>query len=125
MCKDLRIRHAQRQWGACWMSALLWEQLRLDEFWSAALPPSREGTSWLNILKTLVSYQLISPGSEWRLHRHWFEHSAMGDFPAFPGCFTPRCGEGVGEAADVGVPRKAASNSNALWIGRGRIGAGI
>jgi len=40
---------------------------------------SREGTSWLNILKTLAGYQLISPGSEWRLHRHWFEHSAMGD----------------------------------------------
>jgi hypothetical protein len=48
-------------------------------FWFAALPPSREGTNWLNILKTLVGYQLISPGSEWRLHRHWFEHSAMGD----------------------------------------------
>jgi hypothetical protein len=46
---------------------------------STPLPPSREGTSWLNILKTLVGYQLISPGSEWRLHRHWFEHSAMGD----------------------------------------------
>jgi transposase len=74
----MRLRRP-RQWGACWMSALLWEQLRLDEFWTAALPPSREGTSWLNILKTLVSYQLISPGSEWRLHRHWFEHSAMGD----------------------------------------------
>jgi hypothetical protein len=53
--------------------------LRLDEFWLAALPPSREGTRWLNILKTLVSHQLISPGSEWRLQRHWFEHSAMGD----------------------------------------------
>jgi hypothetical protein len=37
--------------------------LRLDEFWLAALPPSREGTSWLNILKTLVCYQLISPGA--------------------------------------------------------------
>jgi hypothetical protein len=21
----------------------------------------------------------MDPGSEWRLHRHWFEHSAMGD----------------------------------------------
>ena len=29
-------------------------------------------------LKTLVSYQLISPGSEWRLHRHWFEHPGEG-----------------------------------------------
>jgi transposase len=74
----MRLRRP-RQWGACWMAMLLWDQLRLDEFWSAALPPSREGTSWLNILKTSVSYQLISPGSEWRLHRHWFEHSAMGD----------------------------------------------
>ena len=61
------------------MATLLWVQLRLDEFWLAALPPSREGTSWLNILKTLVGYQLISPGSEWRLHHHWFEHSAMGN----------------------------------------------
>jgi len=74
----MRLRRP-RQWGACWMATLLWDQLRLDEFWLAALPPSREGTSWLNILRTLVGYQLISPGSEWRLHRHWFEHSAMGD----------------------------------------------
>lgn len=75
---EMRLRRP-RQWGACWMATLLWDQLRLDEFWFAALPPSREGTNWLNILKTLVGYQLISPGSEWRLHRHWFEHSAMGD----------------------------------------------
>ena len=74
----MRLRRP-RQWGARRMATLLWDQLRLDEFWLAALPPSREGTSWLNILKTLVGYQLISPGSEWRLHRHWFEHSAMGD----------------------------------------------
>ena len=75
---EIRLRRP-RQWGACWMATLLWDQLRLDEFWLAALPPSREGTNWLNILKTLVGYRLISPGSEWRLHRHWFEHSAMGD----------------------------------------------
>ena len=35
------------------MATLLWDQLRLDEFWFAALPPSREGTNWLAILKTL------------------------------------------------------------------------
>src|ERR1700683_1294044 len=74
----MRLRRP-RQWGACWLAMVLWDQLRLDELWFAALPPSREGTNWLNILKTLVGYQLISPGSEWRLHRHWFEHSAMGD----------------------------------------------
>jgi hypothetical protein len=24
-------------------------------------------------------YRLIDPGSEWRLHRHWYEQSAMAD----------------------------------------------
>lgn len=24
-------------------------------------------------------YRLIDPGSEWRLHREWYEHSALGD----------------------------------------------
>ena len=28
---------------------------------------------------TLVIYRLIDPGSEWRLHRHWYSQSAMGD----------------------------------------------
>jgi Transposase DDE domain len=74
----LRLRRP-RQWGACWLAYELWEQLRLDEFWSARLAPSREGTRWLNVLKTLVAYRLIDPGSEWRLHRQWFEQSAMSD----------------------------------------------
>jgi transposase len=30
-------------------------------------------------LQTLVCYRLIDPGSEWRLHRQWFEESAMAD----------------------------------------------
>jgi len=74
----MRLRRP-RQWGACWLAMILWDQLRLDEFWRPVLPPSREGTNWLNVLKTLASYRLIAPGSEWRLHRHWFEQSAMGD----------------------------------------------
>lgn len=68
-----------RQWGACWLACALWQQLRLDEFWRERLRPSREGTDWLDILKTLVSYRLIDPGSEWRLHREWYHHSGMGD----------------------------------------------
>jgi transposase len=31
------------------------------------------------VLQTLCAYRLIDPGSEWRLHREWFERSAMGD----------------------------------------------
>ena len=68
-----------RQWGACWLACHLWDQLQLDDFWLSRLPPSREGTNWLNVLRTLVSYQLIDPGSEWRLHRQWYDRSAMGD----------------------------------------------
>jgi transposase len=71
--------HRPRQWGACWLACALYEQLGLDEFWSRRLPDSREGTRWRDILQTLVCYRLIDPGSEWRLHRLWFEQSAMGD----------------------------------------------
>src|SRR5262252_7079280 len=68
-----------RQWGACWLASHLYEQLELDRFWTERLPDSREGTCWRHILQTLVCYRLIDPGSEWRLHRQWFEQSAMGD----------------------------------------------
>lgn len=57
----------------------LWQQLGLDEFWSARLAPSRKGTRFDQVLWMLVAYRLLSPGAEWRLHRHWFEHSALGD----------------------------------------------
>ena len=40
---------------------------------------SREGTDWEHVLQTLCSYRLLDPGSEWRLHRVWFDQSAMGD----------------------------------------------
>jgi hypothetical protein len=75
---ELQLQRA-RQWGACWMALVLWEQLRLDEFWCEHLSPSLQGTRWLQVLKTLVCYRLIDPGSEWRLHRQWFEQSAMAD----------------------------------------------
>jgi transposase len=68
-----------RQWGACWVFLRLWEQLKLEEFWSQRLPASREGTSWYHVLMVLCAYRLIDPGSEWRLHREWYDQSAMGD----------------------------------------------
>jgi len=76
---DAMQLHRPRQWGACWLACQLYEQLGLDHFWQARLPDSREGTCWHHILQTLVVYRLIDPGSEWRLHRLWFEQSAMGD----------------------------------------------
>ena len=68
-----------RQWGACWLGCDLWEQLGLGEFWRKKLSHGRQGARWDDILQTLVLYRLIDPGSEWRLHRHWFDQSALGD----------------------------------------------
>lgn len=68
-----------RQWGACWLACELWDVLKLDEFWDRRLGISRKGTRWLHVLKTLVAYRLIHPGSEFKLHCHWFQRSAMAD----------------------------------------------
>lgn len=68
-----------RQWGACWLACELWEMLGLGRFWRDRLGVSGKGTRWCNVLQTLVSYRLIDPGSEWRLHRYWYDHSGMGD----------------------------------------------
>jgi transposase len=74
----LTIRNP-RQWGGCWLALELWDQLGLDDFWEERLEKSRKGTDWLLILKSLVVYYLLDPGSEWRLHRMWYEHSALRD----------------------------------------------
>jgi hypothetical protein len=68
-----------RQWGACWLAGQLWGELQLDRFWSDRLLANRKGTRWDQILQVLVSYRLIAPGSEWKLHRDWFGRSAMAD----------------------------------------------
>ena len=75
---ELRL-YRPRQWGACWLAGHLWRDLELDRFWKERLAPSRKGTRWDQILQVLVSYRLIAPGSEWKLHRDWFGKSAMAD----------------------------------------------
>jgi transposase len=75
---ELSLRRP-RQWGACWLAGHLYQELGLDQFWSERLRVSRKGTRWDLVLQTLCTYRLIDPGSEWRLHRQWFESSAMGD----------------------------------------------
>ena len=68
-----------RQWGACWLFCQVYGELGLDRFWKDRLPASRKGTRWDLVFQTLCAYRLIAPGSEWRLHRQWFEQSALGD----------------------------------------------
>ena len=73
-----------RQWGACWVACLLWQQLNLDAFWSQRLAASREGTDWKRVLQVLTIYRLVDPGSEWRLHREWWAKSALDELLGMP-----------------------------------------
>ena len=66
--KALRLRRA-RQWGACWLALTVWERLELDRFWRPRLPVSRQGTRWLDVLKTQVCYQPRVPDQRRHLHR--------------------------------------------------------
>ena len=75
---ELRLRRP-RQWGGCWLALNLWRELALDRFWAERLGPSRKGTRWHQVLLLLATYRLLTPGSEWHLHRQWFERSAMAD----------------------------------------------
>jgi transposase len=68
-----------RQWGACWLALRLWQELQFDRFWAERLAASRKGTHWDQVLFVLVAYRLLEPGSEWRLHRQWFERTALAD----------------------------------------------
>ncbi len=66
-----------RSYGDCWLGCLMWEELRLTQFWEPLLPPGREAVPWVKVLQLLVVNRLIAPGSEFRLHRQWFDSSAM------------------------------------------------
>jgi hypothetical protein len=68
-----------RQWGGCWLALELYRQLGLDTFFAEHLPASRKGTRWDQILQVLVTQRLLAPGSEWHLHRDWFERTALAD----------------------------------------------
>ena len=75
---QMQLKHP-RQYGNCWLGCELWRQLKLDEFWSAKLPENREEVPWERVLQLLVVNRLIAPGSEFRVHRHWFDETAMAE----------------------------------------------
>ena len=66
-----------RPFGNCWLASEVWRQLGLTEFWQTHLPAGREEVSWEKVLQLLVVNRLLEPGSEFRVHRHWFVESAM------------------------------------------------
>lgn len=73
---QMQLRRA-RPYGNCWLGCELWKQLELERFWERKLPRGREGVAWTKVLELLVVNRLIDPGSEFRVHNHWFDQSAM------------------------------------------------
>jgi transposase len=73
---EMQLRRA-RPYGNCWLGCELWRQLELDRFWERKLPRGREDVAWPQVLELLVVNRLIDPGSEFRVHRQWFDQSAM------------------------------------------------
>jgi transposase len=73
---EMKLERA-RAYGNCWLGCQLWQQLQLDQFWTEKLPKGRETVRWEQVLELLVVNRLIDPGSEFRLHRQWFDQSAM------------------------------------------------
>ena len=77
---EMELRRA-RAFGDCWLGCELWRQLGLEEFWHERLGEKvrRETVDWEKVLRLLVINRLIDPGSEFRVHRQWFDGSAMGE----------------------------------------------
>ena len=77
---EMQLRRP-RVFGNCWLGCELWRQLRLEEFWEEKLAEKvqRETVSWGKVLQLLVVNRLIDPGSEFRVHRQWFDQSAMAE----------------------------------------------
>lgn len=73
---EMKLQRA-RPYGNCWLGCELWRQLQLDQFWNQKLGRGRESVEWAKVLELLVVNRLIEPGSEFRLHRHWFDRSGM------------------------------------------------
>jgi hypothetical protein len=66
-----------RTFGDCWLGCRLWEELGLSEFWDARLDSERADVPWRKVLQLLVINRLCEPGSEFAVHRRWFDRSAM------------------------------------------------
>jgi hypothetical protein len=66
-----------RSFGNCWLACRLWQKLGLDEFWSGRIDGMRSDIPWSKVLNLLVVNRLIHPGSEFYLHRQWFDKTAM------------------------------------------------
>jgi transposase len=74
--EGMQLRRS-RCFGNCWLGQWVWRQLGLDQFWEEKLAEHRGTVAWAKVLELLAINRLIDPGTEFRLHRQWFDHSAM------------------------------------------------
>jgi transposase len=66
-----------RQFGACWLASRLWQELKLDEFFSVALHDRRGSVEWAKVIELLAVNRLIDPESELGIHQRWYGTTAM------------------------------------------------
>ena len=66
-----------RAFGDCWLGCVIWDQLGLDTFWSSRIDTAQSPVAYSNVLKLLAVNRLIKPGSEFYVHHHWFDQTAM------------------------------------------------
>lgn len=66
-----------RTFGDCWLGCEIWDQLGLDKFWSERIDTARSPLKYSKVLKLLTINRLIKPGSEFYIHHHWFDQTAM------------------------------------------------
>lgn len=66
-----------RAFGDCWLGCEIWDQLGLDKFWSERIDSGKSPIEFSKVLKLLSVNRLIKPGSEFYIHHHWFDQTAM------------------------------------------------
>ena len=66
-----------RTFGDCWLGCEIWDQLGLETFWSCRIDTSKSPVAYSKVLKLLLVNRLIKPGSEFYVHHHWFDQTAM------------------------------------------------
>lgn len=66
-----------RAFGDCWLGCEIWDQLGLNTFWSCRIDTANSPVAYSKVLKLLAVNRLIKPGSEFYVHHHWFDQTAM------------------------------------------------
>lgn len=66
-----------RAFGDCWLGCHIWDELQLDAFWQQRIDHYKSTLPFSKVLKLLVINRLIKPGSEFYVHQHWFDQTAM------------------------------------------------